>query len=236
MVGHVDVNRFAGLHVGDSLDQATAIFGRPSFTTNVDTGSVVFFGDGKTLGLSVMVEGARSAPRITGVVVYGYITQWVRARAPSDPLLGFLGQPLETVIAALGTPSKGQTQGVDGSRSWSLPGGGELSVVIQGSVCIQVALNWPKLIDNGATVLSPDSGPIPGQSYLQLASTDKKEAATMVDVLQRKGFSAIRAEILDKPGVYRVLVGPVPEGGRNDLRTKLQEAGFPGNKAIPRTF
>ena len=58
----------------------------------------------------------------------------------------------------------------------------------------------------------------------------------MVDVLRQKGFKAMAAEIQEKPGTYRVLVGPVAEGGRNALRADLQKSGFPGNAAIPRTF
>jgi len=78
--------------------------------------------------------------------------------------------------------------------------------------------------------------PAVGQSYLQLAATTKREADVMVDVLRQKGFKAIAAEIQDKPGMFRVLVGPVAEGGRNALRADLQKSGFPGNAAIPRTF
>jgi cell division septation protein DedD len=78
--------------------------------------------------------------------------------------------------------------------------------------------------------------PASGQSYLQLAATSKREADVMVDVLRQKGFKAMAAEIQEKPGIFRVLVGPVPEGGRNALRADLQKSGFPGNAAIPRTF
>ena len=78
--------------------------------------------------------------------------------------------------------------------------------------------------------------PVAGQSYLQLAATSKREADVLVDVLRQKGFKAINAEIAEKPGTWRVLVGPVPEGGSNALRSDLQKSGFPGNAAIPRTF
>lgn len=78
--------------------------------------------------------------------------------------------------------------------------------------------------------------PAAGRSYLQLAATSKREADVMVDVLRQKGFKALAAEIQDKPGTYRVLVGPVPEGGRNGVRADLQKSGFPGNNAIPRTY
>ena len=78
--------------------------------------------------------------------------------------------------------------------------------------------------------------PTSGQSYLQLAATTKREADVMVDVLRQKGFKAMAAEIQEKPGMFRVLVGPVAEGGRNAMRADLQKSGFPGNAAIPRTF
>ncbi len=76
----------------------------------------------------------------------------------------------------------------------------------------------------------------PGQSYLQLAATGKREADVMIEVLKQKGFSAIAAEIPEKAGTFRVLVGPIPEGGTNKMRADLQAASFPGNAAIRRTF
>jgi cell division septation protein DedD len=78
--------------------------------------------------------------------------------------------------------------------------------------------------------------PIPGQSYLQLAATTQHEADIMVDVLRKKGFKSLAAEIDEKPGTFRVLVGPVADRDTGYMRTKLQSAGFPGNAAIRRTF
>ena len=81
------------------------------------------------------------------------------------------------------------------------------------------------------------SRPAAGQAYLQLAATSQHEAEIMVDVLRKKGFKAMAAEIEEKPGTFRVLVGPVADAGNtNKLRADLQEAGFPGNAAIRRTF
>jgi cell division septation protein DedD len=78
---------------------------------------------------------------------------------------------------------------------------------------------------------------IPGQMYLQLAATSQHEAEIMVDVLRKKGFTAITAEIDEKPGTFRVLVGPVTDTrSTNQMRSELQSAGFPGNAAIRRTF
>lgn len=78
--------------------------------------------------------------------------------------------------------------------------------------------------------------PSAGQTYLQLAATGKREAELLVEVLDKKGFRAMVAEVPDKPGTFRVLVGPLKEGSINQTRAELQSAGFQGNAAIKRTF
>jgi hypothetical protein len=78
--------------------------------------------------------------------------------------------------------------------------------------------------------------PAAGQAYLQLAATSQHEADIMVDVLRQKNFKAMAAEIPEKPGTFRVLVGPVTDASANKTRADLQAAGFPGNAAIRRTF
>ena len=80
------------------------------------------------------------------------------------------------------------------------------------------------------------SHPIAGQTYLQLAATTQHEAGIMVDVLRKKSFRAMAAEIDEKPGTFRVLVGPITDTTANKMRADLQGAGFPGNAAIRRTF
>jgi hypothetical protein len=86
-------------------------------------------------------------------------------------------------------------------------------------------------------VRSSASGrPLAGQTYLQLAATTQHEADIMVDVLRKKSFRAMAAEIDEKPGTFRVLVGPVTDTTANKMRADLQGAGFPGNAAIRRTF
>jgi outer membrane biosynthesis protein TonB len=85
-------------------------------------------------------------------------------------------------------------------------------------------------------VRSAGSHPASGQTYLQLAATSKHEADIMVDVLRKKSFKAMAAEIDEKPGTYRVLVGPITDTTANKLRADLQGSGFPGNAAIRRTF
>jgi cell division septation protein DedD len=78
--------------------------------------------------------------------------------------------------------------------------------------------------------------PVAGQTYLQLAATSQHEADIMVDVLRKKSFRALAAEIDEKPGTFRVLVGPITDTTANKMRADLQGAGFPGNAAIRRTF
>jgi hypothetical protein len=78
--------------------------------------------------------------------------------------------------------------------------------------------------------------PAAGLAYLQLAATSQHEADIMVDVLRQKSFKAMAAEIPEKPGTFRVLVGPVTDASANKTRADLQAAGFPGNAAIRRTF
>lgn len=78
--------------------------------------------------------------------------------------------------------------------------------------------------------------PIAGLTYLQLAATSQREAEILVDILRKKGFRALATVKPDSPGTYRVLVGPVSDGGLNQLRADLQGSGFPGNAAIKRTF
>lgn len=80
------------------------------------------------------------------------------------------------------------------------------------------------------------SHPVVGETYLQLAATSRHEADIMVDVLRKKSFRAMAAEIDEKPGTFRVLVGPITDTTANKMRADLQGAGFPGNAAIRRTF
>jgi hypothetical protein len=78
--------------------------------------------------------------------------------------------------------------------------------------------------------------PAAGQTYLQLAATAKAEANVLVDVLHQKQFKAIAVEIPEKPGVFRVLVGPLPDGSLNKMKSDLTTAGFPGDKAIKKVY
>jgi cell division septation protein DedD len=92
----------------------------------------------------------------------------------------------------------------------------------------------PKLPPVPATATNDQ--PSSGQLYLQLAATSQHEAEIEVDVLRKKGFRAITAEIPERHGTFRVLVGPLPEGSANKTKADLTAAGFPGDRAIRRTF
>jgi len=80
------------------------------------------------------------------------------------------------------------------------------------------------------------AAPASGQTYLQLAATAKTEADVMVDVLHQKRFKAIAVEIPEKPGVFRVLVGPLADGTLNKTKSDLTSSGFPGDKAIKKVY
>jgi cell division septation protein DedD len=83
---------------------------------------------------------------------------------------------------------------------------------------------------------APSDQPVSGQTYLQLTATSKREADLYVELLRKKGFEAFAAEIPEKPSMFRVLVGPLGDGSINKVRADLEQASFPGNKAIKKTF
>jgi len=78
--------------------------------------------------------------------------------------------------------------------------------------------------------------PASGETYLQLVATAKAEVDVMVDVLKKKGFHAIQSPVPNKDGWMRVLVGPIADGTLNKVRADLESSGFPGDKAIRKTF
>jgi hypothetical protein len=82
----------------------------------------------------------------------------------------------------------------------------------------------------------PSAAPAAGQLYLQLSATSKHDADGVVEVLRKNSFPAIDVEVPEKPGLFRVLVGPLAPAELNKTRTELQEKGFPGNVAIPKKF
>jgi cytoskeletal protein RodZ len=96
----------------------------------------------------------------------------------------------------------------------------------------RVAVAPVKAPTRAATSSEPESG----RTYLQLSAIDHDKAEIMVELLRKKNFSAIAAEIPEKPGVFRVLVGPISEADINKTRAALQDASFPGKEAVKRTF
>ncbi|MBZ5602663.1 MAG: hypothetical protein LAO79_10190 [Acidobacteriia bacterium] len=80
----------------------------------------------------------------------------------------------------------------------------------------------------------PEAAPS-GGFYLQLTATTSHEAEVYADVLKKKGFKVVTSAVPEKPGLIRVMVGPMPESSINKTRTDLNAAGFPGDKAIKRT-
>jgi cell division septation protein DedD len=69
--------------------------------------------------------------------------------------------------------------------------------------------------------------PASGQTYLQVVAVERAEAEIFVDVLGKKGFHAIFAPVPEKPGTFRVLVGPYKDAAAiGQARTDLEKAGF----------
>ena len=81
------------------------------------------------------------------------------------------------------------------------------------------------------TSSQPESG-----TYLQLSATNHDAADIMVELLRKKKFPALSVERPDKPGSFRVLVGPLADADLNKTRADLDAASFPGKEAIKRTF
>jgi cell division septation protein DedD len=79
--------------------------------------------------------------------------------------------------------------------------------------------------------------PVAGETYMELSAASRDSAQLLVDALRQKKFNAMASEIIEKPGMFRVLVGPVEDTGVGiaQMRADLEGAGFPGNAAIRRT-
>lgn len=95
-----------------------------------------------------------------------------------------------------------------------------------------------KPVEKRAATASPvPDQPQSGQTYLQLAAMGKPEAELFVDVLGKKNFHALYMAVPEKPGLFRVLVGPFKDTGAvAQARTDLQKAGFKGFEAIAKKF
>jgi hypothetical protein len=83
---------------------------------------------------------------------------------------------------------------------------------------------------------APSNTPVAGQTYLQLSATSKHDADAYVEVLRKNSFPAIDVEVPNKPGTFRVLVGPLAPGEINKMKADLQAKGLPGNSAFRQNF
>jgi hypothetical protein len=82
-------------------------------------------------------------------------------------------------------------------------------------------------------VANPKQSALHG-TYLQLAAVPDQQV--LVERLHQSGFHAVALEVPGRPGLYRVLVGPLHEDSVAQTRVQLENKGLPGNSAIPRNF
>lgn len=75
-----------------------------------------------------------------------------------------------------------------------------------------------------------------GRIYLQLVAAPQNDSGVIIDALHNSGLPAVAAEVPEKPGLYRVLVGPLDEVDLDKTRAELESRGFPGDSAIRKTF
>ena len=80
------------------------------------------------------------------------------------------------------------------------------------------------------------SQPLPGRVYLQLSAAERDSAEGMADLLRSKRFTAIAAQIPERPELYRVLVGPLNEADIAKTRADLKANSFPSDEAVRRVF
>lgn len=82
---------------------------------------------------------------------------------------------------------------------------------------------------------APSSSIQRGSHYLQVQALPADQAALVVEVMRKKGFAATTEVVPNKPGLTRILVGPVsPGASATDMKQKLDAAGFKGKQAILR--
>ena len=85
----------------------------------------------------------------------------------------------------------------------------------------------------------PAAAPIPQRlalhgTYLQLATTRRHQ--TLVERLRKNGFDPVAVEMPAKPGLYRVLIGPLQKEQLAQIRTELQRKGLAAKSAFARVF
>ena len=86
------------------------------------------------------------------------------------------------------------------------------------------------------TAPDPPDGSAAARIYLQLAATTKDASEAMLDRLRHSGFTAVMREVPEKPGLYRVLIGPLEKQDVGPTRSALDTHGFAGAAAIRRDF
>lgn len=95
----------------------------------------------------------------------------------------------------------------------------------------------PGRVNRGASAPAAQSDqPSAGQVYLQLVTAAKSRSGAIVDALRNDGFPVVASDVPEKPGLSRVLVGPLHRGEVAKIRGDLISKGFPGDSAIERTF
>ena len=69
-----------------------------------------------------------------------------------------------------------------------------------------------------------------------MAAAPHSRSTVIVDELRTQGLPALAAEVPEKPGLFRVLVGPLPESEVDKTRAAPRTHGFAGDSALKRTF
>ncbi|BDC51203.1 hypothetical protein F183_A35190 [Bryobacterales bacterium F-183] len=100
----------------------------------------------------------------------------------------------------------------------------------------EVAKEKAKPVEATPAPAAAASGPIQrGAHYLQVQALPADQAALVVEVMRKKGFAATTEVVPNKPGLTRILVGPVtPGAAATDMKQKLDAAGFKGKQSILR--
>ena len=86
----------------------------------------------------------------------------------------------------------------------------------------------------GAPPRPENSEAPPHGTYLQLAASPHPQP--LIERLRRNGFPALDMEVPGRPGVRRVLVGPLKDQQVAETRAQLESKGLQGNSAISRVF
>jgi cell division septation protein DedD len=85
-------------------------------------------------------------------------------------------------------------------------------------------------------VANTGGSPRRGGHYLQIQALPSDQATLVIEVLRKKGFAAATESVPNKPGLSRVLVGPIEPGTASEVKDKLEQAGFKGRQGILRKF